>query len=1719
MPDSQLVNPQGEIHDVAASGVENLLGLGWRHVLPEDINQQSNQAADASRYGGVGGGVKAGLAGLARGATLGLSDLLARPLEGDEGATSLLRLKEQNPGISAGSELTGALLGSVAGGPAGELAKDAGLLGRASHAVGGAVRDTLGPIGGVLPSGIVGRLGHAVTGSIIGEGSGLLARTAGTAIGAGVEGALYGAGDYVGQTALENKPLAAEAFLGSMGKGALWGASIGGALSLGSEALTRARSLFPRSEMTAAAGREASRGAQDALAASVRDGDSMLVAAKQRLQMAEAEHGAARSGENAARAMFGGAGDAAAVDQVASASEHQELSQAIDHYTTSRDALDQWIRTEADPELEKALLGVRSPDIQVGAPRLRSPEFGEVVPPQTFEPSSAEDFARPRGMDVGGVGSDQATGVGKLARGTPGPHEPPKVPATTELPPLPLPEAPPGMPEIPGASAGARGAPAATIPFDFEQSGLRFDPKTRTYHDVAKPPDMPGMPVPEPAFKAHEPLSDSEYDQYKKEYSQAATNDHFGAEMYYSKGGDELVNPQLRSGKPLTPKAAQLRDQLNDAFSLPESRIARPTTVYRGVSDDPVKGITGVRARFADAKPGDVLDDPAFLSTTYDAKSKSRNEHVVFTISAPAGQPALPIRGHYSSEKELLLPAHTKMRVDKIEILPVTERWSKLPHGSFEVMPDKSVHFTGGDGKSTVWPPIKDIHVTILDEHAPPKVTRSAANIDLNSPIEKLSERQLLKYKEALGKAFDDPTAVGARRTELYALDETATKRLRDFSDGKITPPAEEWAGESSAPAAPGAAVPGYTPIDETFKTTRNGDNLPMHMTSAERTRSDGRKVVEIRIEHSPGDGGGDIPVGIAEFVHQGESELYPLLVSVDDDFQRMGIGTRMYDAAEESTGRLIVNANDQSPEGAAFRMARAKRKAPADGDLTSLLQGTKSKLDAGDSLIGMGAPARAEYAAAKSTKTAEAAEHFRGKAHAAKIVAGFDITLRTEAGTVFDANPTIEHGVPSPGGVSRETYRKKAYVLRPSELVGKDLFGLESGDMLTDARTVKFRDAWKAGERVPPLEIDVDPRGRYFVADGNHRLIAAALDGDRQVVARFRPVEAEVGNMDRIGPILGDAIGSKAPRASLADRGSVGVNPTDPETDLERLLRGTNEGVGAGKSMRELREIAGTPTVNAGVEATAPIAATHAPAGHPPLPDPAARTPEEFKSTFGFDQDALPKEIQDLFGIESGSRVSDLTSVEPGMRGAMDRVRDDDAIEKALRKHVGKGVDLNADLTKAARVIGDHEAASAKLVDLLGPEAPIGAQQSAAAYHAATAAQSDAAASAAAKSAGDAVAAGPPTGQATAVDSDITRALRAHDSASMGASDRAIASMNRQASKEAAKATAAPRKGGALKLAADVGTALEVLHAMGVNTPDLSAIPVIGPVLSLFLKARAVLGILGRKGGSVGSTAETVIAGKAAALRDRVNAAAHAVLDASSKALRRAAPIAGPAGALAHRLFPGDGDTTSKDPQTLYKARLDELARAQTPGAIDAAIRDRVRTSDPNLQDAITAQAQRATAFLASKAPQQGMFRTPLPGDGEWHASKAALDEFAKYAAAVHDPAGVLEDLANGHVTIEGAETLRVVYPQLYATAQRILIERAPQMTKTMPYARRVALSIMFQIPVDGTMSAQHMQYLSTPAPGAARPSPQSGGGGGTTGPLQIGQQTMTSLERRAGA
>lgn len=190
----RLIDPDGITRDVSLDAAPALLqDTRWRVPTAEDTASRLSEQAKEETYGGVGGAIKAGLAAGARGATLGLSDVGARLLGGDDTAIDLEGLREAHPYVSGASEFAGALAPALISG------------------------------GAALPAGAAARVGGAVARA----GEGALGRIGGAALGGAAEGALFGAGQGVSELALSQDPLTVERIGSALGSNMLYGAGVG----------------------------------------------------------------------------------------------------------------------------------------------------------------------------------------------------------------------------------------------------------------------------------------------------------------------------------------------------------------------------------------------------------------------------------------------------------------------------------------------------------------------------------------------------------------------------------------------------------------------------------------------------------------------------------------------------------------------------------------------------------------------------------------------------------------------------------------------------------------------------------------------------------------------------------------------------------------------------------------------------------------------------------------------------------------------------------------------------------------------------------------------------------------------------------------------------------------------------------------------------------------------------------------------------------------------------------------------------------------------------------------------------------------------------------------------------------------------------------------------------------------------------------------------------
>lgn len=204
MPETmRLIDPDGITRDVALDAVPRLLADSrWRVPTAQDEASRLSSQASQEAYGGVAGGIKAGAAALARGATLGLSDVAARAIGGEDAAIALEGYRSENPGLSFAGELVGGVAPALVSG------------------------------GAALPAGAAASLGRSAATAAGGGLRGALAAGA-------VEGGLAGVGMGASELALSRDPLTFERAAATLGSSALFGAGIGGALGVAANGVER----------------------------------------------------------------------------------------------------------------------------------------------------------------------------------------------------------------------------------------------------------------------------------------------------------------------------------------------------------------------------------------------------------------------------------------------------------------------------------------------------------------------------------------------------------------------------------------------------------------------------------------------------------------------------------------------------------------------------------------------------------------------------------------------------------------------------------------------------------------------------------------------------------------------------------------------------------------------------------------------------------------------------------------------------------------------------------------------------------------------------------------------------------------------------------------------------------------------------------------------------------------------------------------------------------------------------------------------------------------------------------------------------------------------------------------------------------------------------------------------------------------------------------------
>ncbi len=224
--------PDAESRDAIIASLPERL----RSVVTVDSAEAAAERRNRREFGDRP--VSAGLAGAARGATLGLSDVLVDAIGGDAASSYLRRLEEANPEASIVGDVAGSVAPVLLSGGVGlEARAGTGLLRGALEAASLPTRALAG-----ASEAFGGAVTRRLAGASPGVFRGILARATGTAAEGAVEGAVGEVGRMLSERALGtgDPDLTAEMVLARLGTGALLGAGPGGLLGAGGAAVSRA---------------------------------------------------------------------------------------------------------------------------------------------------------------------------------------------------------------------------------------------------------------------------------------------------------------------------------------------------------------------------------------------------------------------------------------------------------------------------------------------------------------------------------------------------------------------------------------------------------------------------------------------------------------------------------------------------------------------------------------------------------------------------------------------------------------------------------------------------------------------------------------------------------------------------------------------------------------------------------------------------------------------------------------------------------------------------------------------------------------------------------------------------------------------------------------------------------------------------------------------------------------------------------------------------------------------------------------------------------------------------------------------------------------------------------------------------------------------------------------------------------------------------------------
>ena len=131
------------------------------------------------------------------------------------------------------------------------------------------------------------------------------------------------------------------------------------------------------------------------------------------------------------------------------------------------------------------------------------------------------------------------------------------------------------------------------------------------------------------------------------------------------------------------------------------------------------------------------------------------------------------------------------------------------------------------------------------------------------------------------------------------------------------------------------------------------------------------------------------------------------------------------------------------------------------------------------------------------------------------------------------------------------------------------------------------------------------------------------------------------------------------------------------------------------------------------------------------------------------------------------------------------------------------------------------------------------------------------------------------------------------------------------------------------------------------------------------------------------------------------------------------------------------------------------------------------LRAINPSLANKVANDAFRRVIMIANQIPQTPPMGFAGSSYDEHIPSDSSIAKFARYALAAWQPMSVMDKLSKGNLTKEEAEALRETSPEIFMQIQEEFVTNLSDKKNKLSFAKRIQLSILFDLPADSVMSA----------------------------------------------